>query len=196
MKLFTLIICIIYFFQLQEKVIIDSSLSFEDAVKGIEIPGKILNNLVLLDVEYYSFDNKLHRGQVVIHKKLEKDIREIFEIIKKEKFPIAKVIPISEYDWDDEKSMLDNNTSAFNYRIIAGSKILSAHAEGRAIDINPLLNPHFKRGKTYPPGAVYNPEAEGTLTRNSVIVKEFIKRGWQWGGNWRSSKDYQHFEKR
>jgi hypothetical protein len=26
-------------------------------------------------------------------------------------------------------------------------------------------------------------------------VRSFTARGWEWGGDWRSLKDYQHFEK-
>jgi peptidoglycan LD-endopeptidase CwlK len=179
----------------QEEVIIDSSLSFEEAVSGIKIPDKVLKTLTLLDVEYYSFDNKVHRGQLVIHKDLAGEIAEIFRFIKKEKFPVEKVIPISKYNWNDDSSMADNNSSAFNYRRVKGSTRLSAHSMGRAIDINPLLNPHIKRGIPHPSGGVYNKLNPGTLTAEGKIVKEFRKRGWQWGGLWRSSKDYQHFEK-
>ena len=28
------------------------------------------------------------------------------------------------------------------------------------------------------------------------LVREFKIRGWSWGGDWRSVKDYQHFEKK
>jgi hypothetical protein len=27
------------------------------------------------------------------------------------------------------------------------------------------------------------------------VIDIFKKYGWKWGGNWRSSKDYMHFEK-
>lgn len=92
--------------------------------------------------------------------------------------------------------MQDNNTSAFNYRKIEGTKTLSKHSTGKAIDINPFLNPQIKRGKTIPKGAVYNEKTAGTILKESWLVREFTKRGWQWGGNWKSSKDYQHFEKK
>ena len=44
---------------------------------------------------------------------------------------------------DDELSMEDNNTSAFNCREIPGTGPWSQHAFGRAIDLNPLLNPYI-----------------------------------------------------
>ncbi len=178
------------------QVIIDCNYTLNEALKGKNIPNKLKNNLRIIDVLYYSFDGKLHKGQLVISKNLVKDIKHIFKIIEKRQFPIAQVIPIVKYNWSDELSMEHNNTSAFNYRLVKGTKILSAHALGIAIDINPQLNPQIKHGKVFPKGAKYNPKKPGTITRDSFIVKEFLKMGWNWGGRWRSTKDYQHFEKR
>ena len=178
------------------KIIIDCRYTFEEAISGIEIPSFIISELRLVEVEYYSFDDKLHRGQVVVNKKVEKDIMIIFSLIKELKFPIAKVIPAVKYNWDDEASMNDNNTVAFNYRKVKGSKMLSAHSYGMAIDINPIQNPHVKRKVIQQPNAKYDSKVKGTILRDSELVKEFIKRGWQWGGSWKSSKDYQHFEKK
>jgi len=182
--------------QTEPKIIIDCSYTFEEAISGIEIPSSIISELRLVEVEYYSFDDKLHKGQLVVNKKVEKDIIEIFSLIKELRFPIAKVIPAVKYNWDDEASMNDNNTVAFNYRKVKGSKVLSAHSYGMAIDINPIQNPHVKGKVIQPANAKYDPKFKGTILRDSEIVKEFIKRGWQWGGRWNSSKDYQHFEKK
>lgn len=176
-------------------IIIDSDFSLPEAIKGISIPDSIKSNLILLYVEYYSFDNNLHRGQLVINKKIKKDIEEIFLLIKENKFPVAKVVPVVKYNWSDDSSMIDNNTSCFNYRKVEGSNKYSNHAFGLAVDINPLQNPMIKNKKIYPPNAKYDIKAKGTLSKNSFLVKEFIKRGWSWGGNWKTLKDYQHFEK-
>lgn len=178
-----------------DKVIIDSNYSLTEATKGLEIPPGIMKTLVIIDVQYFSFDNKLHQGQLVIAKELRSDIEKIFAKIKAENFPLAKVIPIVYYGWDDEKSMEDNNTSGFNYRFIAGTKKLSNHSYGTAIDINPLLNPYIRKDLHQPEGSVYDPSRPGTITKNSFLVKEFRKFGWEWGGNWKDRKDYQHFEK-
>ena len=178
-----------------EKIIIDSDYNLDEALKGITIPPEIKRNLVLINVQYYSFDNKLHQGQLVVHKLVSEDLIGIFRIIKDKKFPVEKVIPIVHYNWDDEKSMEDNNTSAFNYRFIAGTKKLSNHSYGTAIDINPLYNPYIRKDLHQPVGSVYNPKKKGTLTENSFLVKAFKSSGWQWGGDWKDRKDYQHFEK-
>jgi len=178
------------------EIIIDCNYTFNEAIKGIEIPNSITEQLTLVNVEYYSFDEKLHKGQIVINKKTSKDVKAIFEIIKETRFPIAKVIPIVKYKWNDEASMNDNNTASFNYRKVEGTKVLSAHSNGMAIDINPLQNPQIKGTVVKPQTARYDPKVKGTILRDSKLVNEFVKRGWQWGGRWRSSKDYQHFEKK
>lgn len=197
---FQMIVLLLFAFQLfaqiDDPIIIDSDMTFEEAIAGVNIPESVRKNLVLIDVQYYSFDDKLHQGQLVVHKSAEKDLKEIFEIIKEIKFPIQKVVPIVKYGWNDDVSMSVNNTSAFNYRRYRDASIVSYPAKGLAIDINPMQNPHLKRGKTIPDGSVYDKSKPGTITDSSRIVKEFRKRGWMWGGFWRSSKDYQHFEKR
>ena len=179
----------------QEGILIDSDYSLAEIYTLKNIPENIKKDLRLISVEYFSFDEKLHRGQILIHKELVKDIVEIFEIIKAQKFPIAKVIPINKYNWSDDLSTSDNNTSAFNYRYVKGTNKLSAHSYGRAIDINPKQNPHLRNTSSALKKKSYDPKNPGTITSESSLVKQFIKRGWKWGGNWRSSKDYQHFEK-
>lgn len=177
-------------------IVIDSKMTFEEAIKGTKAPKELIDNLRLVDVEYIGFDHKLHRGQLVVHKEAEQDIKDIFKIILEEKFPVNKVIPIVKYNWSDDASMADDNTSAFNYRNIAGTNRLSNHSFGRAIDINPFENPAvYKDGSISPKGARYSDKNKGTLTRTSNIYKAFLEKGWRWGGDWSSFKDYQHFDK-
>lgn len=181
--------------------IIDSDMTLREALRK-ECPPEFKERQKLVDVIYYSFDGKIHKGQLVIDEKLVEDIREIFRVALKHKFPIASVIPISHNrflkngKWnEDDLSMAANNTSAFNYRVITGGESLSKHAYGFAIDINPLQNPYIKGDIVLPPGAVYDMHKQGTITHDSPIVRIFLRLGWTWGGNWKSLKDYQHFEK-
>ena len=178
-------------------VIVDSQLQFPEALGDTSIvPPEIIKNLCLVDVTYYSFDGRLHLGQIVLHKDIVIDVIELFQLVKANRFPVAKVIPVAQYHGSDESSMADNNTSGFNYRTIKGSKRLSAHAFGRAIDINPFNNPFVTKNEIRPKRAFYDPGKPGTLTADSPIVIALKKRGWIWGGDWRTSKDYQHFEKK
>ncbi len=178
------------------KPIVDCNYSLEESLSGIIFPDEIKTQLEIVDVEYYSFDNRLHKGQIVVHKKLVTDLKKIFELIKKEKFPVEKVIPIVKYNWSDNESMMDNNTSAFNYRVVAGTTRMSNHSYGQAIDINPKQNPHIKNEIYSPKGSRYVPDEPGTIYKEHFIVTEFKKLGWDWGGDWTSLKDYQHFEKK
>jgi hypothetical protein len=180
----------------QDEVILDSRRSFAEAVSGTAAPPEVIKQLCLLDVRYYSFDGKLHQGQLVVNKRLRGEIVDIFLRIKELRFPIARAIPIAYYDWSDEASMADNNTSAFNYRFVAGTVRLSRHATGEAIDINPRQNPVvYEDGISLPPGTTYIPDAEGAFYPASFVLKEFLSRGWRWGGYFSSIKDYHHFEK-
>ena len=181
---------------LKTNVIIDCNYSLKSSLNGIQIPTQIKNELCIVNVYYFSFDNKLHKGQIVVNKNLSEDIKTIFEEIRKHKFPVGKVIPIVKYNWSDSASMEDNNSSGFNYRFIKGTKKLSNHSTGCAIDINPMLNPQILNGKIYPSNGSYSIKKPGTITKDSFIVKLFNEFGWTWGGDWKNSKDYQHFEKK
>ncbi|BBY16057.1 hypothetical protein MLIT_16490 [Mycolicibacterium litorale] len=115
-------------------------------------------------------------------------------------YPIAKMRTVDHYPGaEDELSMRDNNTSAFNCRGIPGSQSWSYHAYGRAIDLNPLLNPYIGRSGAVEP-ANAGPYADRTRTDPGILhagdpaVLAFTGRGWAWGGDWRTPKDYQHFE--
>ena len=164
---------------------------------AIPCPEDILSVQRLLEVPYYSFEGRLCIGQLVLHKDLVEDVREIFTLLAKKQFPLSSVIPIAgkQYEWDDERSMQDDNTSCFNYRTIAGTDRISWHAYGRAIDINPKRNPYIKNGVTSPKGALYDSSVPGTITSDSFVVTLFKERGFEWGGDWTDRKDYQHFEK-
>ena len=181
--------------------IVDSNITLSEALKKYS-PPEFKKRQKLIEVLYYSFDGKIHRGQLVIDERLVEDIRKVFQVALKNKFPINSVIPISSdrffknEKWnDDDQSMLSDNTSAFNYRAVTGEKKLSKHAYGFAIDINPVENPYIKGNIVLPSNAVYDPGKPGTLAPDSPIVKTFKRLGWTWGGNWKSLKDYQHFQK-
>jgi peptidoglycan L-alanyl-D-glutamate endopeptidase CwlK len=183
--------------------IIDSRMTDKEVFEGLDrkCPEGIRKRQQVVKLKYYSTDGKIHRGQLVIDKELVKDIKKVFKMALKERFPIYSVIPVSNQRfrkdgrWDDELSMEANNTSGFNYREITGGGRLSNHAYGRAIDINTFLNPYIKGDIVLPHGAKYDPGIAGTFTASHPIVRAFLELGWVWGGNWTSRPDYQHFEK-
>ncbi|MBN6187976.1 M15 family metallopeptidase [Aneurinibacillus sp. BA2021] len=159
-----------------------------------------MKDLAYVKVRYIGFENATHTGELIVHRKLAKDVFDIFEELYAKRYPIYSVQLIDHFKGSDDLSMKANNTSAFNTRAIAGKKTLSNHSYGIAIDINPLQNPHVSGTKVNPPSA--KAYANRKLAKKGMIIKgdacytAFTKRGWSWGGEWKSSKDYQHFEKK
>lgn len=175
--------------------IVDSELSFDEAVAGTKAPQAIIGQLELFDVTYISTDGKIHRGQVLTNKKIAEDIKQMFRFMLSEGFVVEKVIPIVRYHWNDSLSMADNNTYSFCYRNVSYSK----HARGMAIDINPRFNPvRWKKinRPNQPEGAVLDTTVNGSLYPEHAVIKEFRRRGFRWGHTFSKYYDDHHFEKR
>ncbi|MCK4609391.1 MAG: C40 family peptidase, partial [Gammaproteobacteria bacterium] len=164
--------------------------------KGCPVP---LSNLAYLQLSYWGFDNQAHQGALIVNKNLAPEITTIFKDLYQHKFPIAKMKPMYLYHGNDQVSMRANNTSAFNCRAQTNfSKIFSIHSYGGAIDINPLINPYVYGNKVEPAAAkkYLGKNVKGSITPNGIVVKDFTKKGWVWGGSWTGKvRDYQHFEK-
>lgn len=89
------------------------------------------------------------RGEMVVSSSIADKVLSIFRRLYEAGYRIERMVLIDNYDADDELSMRANNSSAFNFRFMTGSKTrVSKHGLGLAIDINPLYNPCR--------GAVYN----------------------------------------
>lgn len=156
-----------------------------------------LDDLALLDVPYWDFAGTRQRGQLVVAASVASDVLEAFRTLHDRHFPIAKMRLVDEYAADDDRSMADDNTSAFNCRAITGGSAWSAHSYGTAIDVNPRENPYVK-GQTVLPaeGADYLDRSSvrpGMAVAGSALVQAFDALGWGWGGRWSSPIDYQHF---
>ncbi len=162
-----------------------------------------MEDLRYVTVLYWGFDNQSHRGELTVNRKIASDIVDIFQELYKKKYPIERIELVDNYNADDDESMAANNTSSFNYRNIDGTKKISLHSYGLAIDINPLYNPYVREhnGKTvitpvngmkYADRSLDNPYY---IKKDDVIYRAFIKKGFTWGGEWKTQKDYQHFQK-
>lgn len=154
-----------------------------------------------VESDYLGMDSQTHRGELVVHEDLVPEVIEIFEQLREARYPIQKMQTPDHYPGaEDELSMRDNNTSAFSCRGIPGSGNWSFHAYGRAIDINPLINPYIDDSGGLEPataGAYLDRTRidPGLLHDGDPAVKIFTDHGWTWGGDWETPKDYQHFEK-
>jgi hypothetical protein len=164
---------------------------------GCPVAPEVLRELTLT---YLDFTATRRTGTLIVHRDLADEVVRIFQLLLEHGFMIERMVPIEDYGGDDDASMAANNTSAFNCRDATGKPgIFSNHSWGRAIDINPLINPYVKGDKVLPPaGRQYLDRAKafkGSILKDSFIVREFEKAGWTWGGRWPDRQDYQHFEK-
>jgi len=150
-------------------------------------------------VRHWGFDSRPHTGSIVVNAAAVRDITVVFRRLYDARVPIRRLRPIDVYGGNDDRSMAADNTSAFNcrYAVAAGPRRWSAHAYGTAIDVNPRENPYVLGGKVRPPaGAAYLDRTRlrpGMAERGGVLVQAFAAVGWQWGGRWAASPDYQHF---
>ena len=161
-------------------------------------------DLRYLRVLHYNKEGEELEGELICHKDIADDLLDIFRKLHEARYPIERMVLVDEYDADDEASMQDNNSSAFNFRFISGTRSLSRHSRGMAIDINPLYNPYVRqrggRVLVSPENAkAYTDRAKAfpyKIVRDDLCVRLFKEHGFTWGGDWKNSKDYQHFEKR
>jgi hypothetical protein len=156
-----------------------------------------LDDLRLVTLTHWGFDARPHRGRLIVHRDAAAAMVRVFRALFAARFPIRKVRLVEAYGSDDDRSMAADNTSAFNCRLVEGSSSWSEHAYGRAIDVNPLENPYVRRGHVSPPGGRRYVDRtqwkRGMIHRGDAVVRAFAAVGWEWGGDWSSLKDYQHF---
>lgn len=160
--------------------------------------------LSFVHVMHFDFNGDIKEGEIVCNRAIAADLIEIFKELYFAEYPIEKIRLVDEYDADDERSMADNNSSCFNFRFISHTTTVSNHGKGLAIDINPLYNPYVKTvdGKLNiePANAGEYVDRDRDfpykIDENDLAYKSFTERGFTWGGAWKNSKDYQHFEKK
>ncbi len=193
-------------------------ISPEDAFRAQPIPKEVLNrmrgnslplsyeadilrteNLRYLRLLHIDFEGHARQGELICHRSIADDLLDIFRQLYEAGYPIRSIRLTDDFEGLDEASMEADNTSCFNYRTIAGGVQLSKHAQGLAVDINPLENPCVRHGRVEPASAtafaVRDSVFEHKIDHQDLCYRLFIAKGFHWGGDWRSLKDYQHFEK-
>ena len=140
-------------------------------------------------------------GEMVVNEAIAEDVLEVFRELYEAGYPIERIRLACDYGGDDEVSMEDDNTSAFNCRPIEGTGSQSRHSYGMAVDVNTLYNPYVLQSSwtvlpttagDYVDRSVQTPY---TINPDDLCCQLFAERGFTWGGDWIDPKDYQHFEK-
>ncbi len=161
------------------------------------------SELRYLQILHIDGNGEERKGVLICHNSIANDLISIFRELHKAGYAIQQVRLIDDYDASDEASMAANNTSCFCYRTMTGNRNrISKHGLGLAIDINPLYNPYVKGNSVAPAAArkyaLHRDKRKDIpmkLCSDDLAVRLFKKHGFQWGGDWKTCKDYQHFEK-
>jgi hypothetical protein len=152
-----------------------------------------------MQVRYWGFDGRVHTGALVVNGAAVDDVERVFARLYALRFPLRRMEPVDVFHGSDERSMAADNTSGFNcrYAVASGPKRWSVHAYGEAIDVNPVENPYLEGGRARPAaGARFLDRSRvrpGMAVAGGALVRAFAAAGWQWGGRWSASPDYQHF---
>ncbi len=156
------------------------------------------SDLRKLQLSFWGFDGQPHTGALVVHASEADAVTDVFRRLYDRRFPIRRMEPIDVYGGSDDASIAADNTSGFNCRtaVASGRPQWSAHAYGKAIDVNPVENPYILDGDILPPaGAAFADRSNarpGMAVRRGEVVAAFAAAGWSWGGIW-ANPDYQHF---
>ena len=168
-----------------------------------ENPYIVREDLEHVKVLHWDYDQQIHVGEMICSRQIASIVVDIMRKLYDNGYNIQRMVLPDVYDADDEAQMRDNNSSCFCYRAISGTTKLSKHARGLAVDINTLYNPYYKDredGTRYvqPATAVDYCNRDWDfaykIDHNDLCYKLFIEAGFEWGGDWTSCKDFQHFE--
>ncbi len=157
-----------------------------------------LDDLRYVQVSFRGFDAAAHTGELVVAASEAAGIVSVFRALFRADFPIEEMRLITTADLEAPATGDGNLTAAYVCRFTRGqTTLLSAHAYGLALDVNPFMNPYSKgdvvlpeRASSYLDRTRLRP---GMVGSESVVVREFARIGWSWGGDFSSLKDYQHF---
>ncbi|MGW6601682.1 M15 family metallopeptidase [Streptomyces sp. NPDC055036] len=151
-----------------------------------------------VETNYVDFEGEVRRGVLVVNADIIESVSRIFTRLFDEKFPIYRMQSVEAYEGDTKASLTDNNTAGYNCRRldqINAPVTESPHANGRAIDINPLQNPWMDvRCTCWSPSGEYaeRKPGKGIIIEGGHVWQTFIDEGWIWQNI--KVPDYMHFD--
>jgi hypothetical protein len=158
------------------------------------------DDLAWVRVTYRGFDRARHSGEMLVNRSAAADLVDVFRALYRARFPIESMGIARLADLDAPPTGDGNGTGSFACRPIRGGTEFSQHAYGLAVDLNPFQNP-YRNGDVVLPelASAYLDRGwvrPGMITPHGPAVRAFARIGWEWGGDWSSLQDYQHFSLR
>ena len=152
--------------------------------------------LAYLQLDHLAFDGAPARGELVVATAIADRAVALFRRLFALGFPIRRMSLVDDFGASDEASMTADNSIAFNFRVVAGTDLLSQHALGREIDINPIENPWRRPDRIAPDaGRAFADRRDirpGMIVRPGPVVAAFDELGFEWGGDWLHAFDDHH----
>ena len=163
-----------------------------------ECPVTERKQLRRVDVPYVDFNGDTRLGHLVVRSDAASSTARIFTELFRMQFPIRRMQGVETYDGDVYKSLRADNTSAYNCRRAGQTNApytRSPHANGRAVDINPVENPWMDpRCRCWSPTAEHaaRTKGPGKILENDRVWQLFDDEGWIWQNI--DVADYMHFD--
>lgn len=151
-----------------------------------------------IDIGYVDFNGTAQRGHLIVNRDTARSFVRIFTALFDARFPIASMTGVESFGGDTNASLRANNTSAYNCRRldqINAPPLESPHANGRAVDINPVQNPwRDLRCDCWVPGKRTSARTPGPgkILPGDDVVRLFEAEGWIWQNI--KVPDYMHFD--
>jgi len=156
-----------------------------------------VTDLRYVTVSFRGFDGLAHTGELLVHARVAGALVTVFGKLFAEGYPIERMRVTSAAELNAPPTGDGNTTGAFACRPVRGQKAWSQHAYGLAVDVNPFQNPYHKGDVVLPELATSYLERgdvrAGMIRPDGPVVRAFASVGWQWGGDYRSLKDFMHF---
>ena len=154
-------------------------------------------DLAWVRVAFWGFDGRRHTGELLVNRAVAADVVQVFGVLYRTRFPQEQLGIVRSWDPDAPSTGDGNGTGAFVCRPTTGATYFSQHAYGLAIDLNSFQNPYARGDVVLPElASSYLDRSHvraGMITADGPVVRAFARIGWEWGGAWRSSRDYMHF---
>jgi hypothetical protein len=151
-----------------------------------------------VEVDHVDFEGRDKRGVLVVNRDVARSVARVFSELYVEGFPIRRMRPVEVYGGDVNESLAADNTSAYNCRRldqINAPVLESPHANGRAVDINPVENPWTDlRCDCWLPGPEHRRRTRGPgkIVEGGLVWRLFRAEGWIWQNI--DVPDYMHFD--
>jgi hypothetical protein len=155
------------------------------------------DDLAWVRVTFRGFDGERHTGELLLASAWAQPMVRVFRTLWDVDFPLEELRITRPAELDAAPTGDGNNSGAFVCRPVTGGTSYSEHAYGRAIDLNPFQNPYERDDLVVPELASAwldrGRDLPGMIRPDDAVVRAFARIGWQWGGDYTSLKDYQHF---